>query len=206
MQFLLRLVILKAGPQKSNPADNTIPTYIDTLAPDSFTLGTVDGSALEGVKLVNGNNSLTFNFTAGDSGNSSSGCGLAATVPDENNYAALLTKIGTVDLTQSPNTPIGATLSNGVYSIVIPVEKMPADDVTTPVNIIVTLKDALGNSAEFTAFQLQKDNIYPLATVETIKDADASTSDIIEVNGTIAVSGTSSDTHTLTGIKLQGTK
>ena len=95
--------------------------------------------------------------------------------PDENNYAALLTKIGTVDLTQSPNTPIGATLSNGVYSIVIPVEKMPADDVTTPVNIIVTLKDALGNSAEFTAFQLQKDNIYPLATVGTIKDADAST-------------------------------
>ncbi len=187
---------------KSNPADNTIPAYIDTLAPDSFTLGTVDGSALEGVKLVNGNNSLTFNFTAGDSGNSSSGCGLAATVPDENNYAALLTKIGTVDLTQSPNTPIGATLSNGVYSIVIPVEKMPADDVTTPVNIIVTLKDALGNSAEFTAFQLQKDNIYPLATVGTIKDADASTADI-EVNGIITVSGTSSDTHTLTGIKLQ---
>lgn len=190
---------------KSNPVDNTITVYIDTLAPDAFTLGTVDGSALEGVKLVNGHNSLTFTFIANDSGvsgNSSSGCGLAATEPDENNYAALLTKIGTVDLTQSPNTPIGATLSNGVYSIEIPVEKMSADDVTTPVNIIVTLKDGLGNSAEFTAFQLQKDNIYPLAKVGTIKDADASTTDI-EVNGIITVSGTSSDTHTLTGIKLQ---
>ena len=187
---------------KSNPATNTITVHVDTLAPDTFTLGTVDGSELEGVKLVNGQNPLTFTFTASDSGTSTNSCGLAVTDPDENNYAALLTKIGTVDLTQSPNTPIGATLSNGVYSIEIPVEKMPADDVTTPVNVIVTLKDALGTSAEFTAFQLQKDNIYPLATVGTIKDADTSTSGI-EVNGIITVSGTSSDTHTITGIKLQ---
>ncbi|MBO4857634.1 MAG: SUMF1/EgtB/PvdO family nonheme iron enzyme [Treponema sp.] len=162
---------------------DTLTVNVDTLSPDTFTLGTVEGAALEGIKLVNGRETLTFTGTATDN---TDGCGIAS---------VKLTKIGSV------TKNIAATNNSGTYSITIPVADMPT--VTTPVNVIVTVTDNAGNSAEFTAFQMQFDNTYPLATVGNIADADKTTSFVTEVNGTITVSGTANDTHLLTGIKLQ---
>ena len=172
----------------NTPANDTLTVNVDTGAPTAFTLGTVQAGsetpdALEGIKLVNGRETVTFTGTATDN---TDGCGIAS---------VKLTKIGSIIKN------IAATNNSGTYSITIPVADMPS--VTTPVSVIVTVTDNAGNSAEFTAFQMQLDNTYPLATVGNIADADKTTSFVTEVNGTITVSGTASDTHTLTGIQLQ---
>ena len=167
--------------------DNTLTVHVDTLAPTTYTLGTVQvgegtAAALTGIKLVNGRENVIFTGTASDD---EEGCGIASVT---------LTKIGTVTKNKSAT-------GTGPYSITIETTDMP--DVSTPVNVIVTVTDNVGNTAEFTAFQMQLDNTYPTATVGTITDADNSTTNVTEVNGTITVSGTASDIHTLTGIQLQ---
>ena len=164
--------------------ESNIAVTVDTTAPE-FELGTVDGAILSGIKLVNGRSALTFTGTVTESGSGVDS--VTAKIGDN-------TITGTTSSTTSPYS----------YSIEIGTDDMPAN--TTPVSVIVTVEDKVGNKKDFTTFQLQKDDVYPLATVGTIIDADTSTQDIVEVNGIITVSGTASDEHSLTGIKLQYSK
>ena len=170
---------------------NTIPVYIDTQNPTFTEVKEVlaDGTeaAFTGVKLVTGREPLTISVNASDIGEVAKQSGLATVI---------LTGIdGT-----SKNIAANYDEATGKYKMTIATTDMPNE--LTPVNVKVTVADKAGNSDEITAFQLQKDNCYPSITVNNITDADNEV-DGTQVNGEITVSGTSSDTHTLTSIKLQ---
>ena len=164
--------------------EGTVTITVDTTAP-VFELASVgstslddleEGQTLSGIKLVNGSSSLSFTGTVTETGSG---------------IKSVIAKIG--------NNTITSESSSSPYVITIEPSKMPSD--TT--SVIVTVEDEVGNTKDFTAFQLRVDNKYPIATVGEITDADISTDDV-EVNGTITVSGTASDTDTtLIGIQLQ---
>ena len=181
----LNTIYVKAIDIAGNESEESyIAVTVDTTAPE-FTLGNVGGATLSGIKLVNGRSALTIEGNVAETGSGVKS--VSAKIGDN-------TITGTTSSTTSPYS----------YSIEIGTDDMPAN--TTPVSVIVTVEDKVGNKKDFTTFQLQKDDVYPLATVGTIIDADTSTQDIVEVNGIITVSGTASDEHTLTGIKLQYSK
>ncbi len=170
---------------------NTITAYIDTQNPTFTEVKEVksDGSIVDltGVKLVTGRESFTFCVNAGDIGATTAKSGLAT---------VKLTGIDGV----TKNIAAVYNETTGKYHMTIATADMPGE--ITPVNVKVTVTDNAGNSDEINAFQLQKDNVYPLATVGVITDADNEV-DGTQVNGIITVSGTASDTHTLTNVKLQ---
>ncbi|MBO4858927.1 MAG: hypothetical protein J5527_10485 [Treponema sp.] len=181
--------------EPANEADwtegNTLTVYVDTQNATFTDVKEVkaDGTtaALTGVKLVTGRDSLTFSVNAVDVGETAVQSGLASV------------RLTGIDGT-AKNIAATYNETTGKYQMTIATTDMPEE--ITPVNVKVTVEDAAGNSEEITAFQLQKDNVYPLATVGVIADADNEV-DGTQVNGIITVSGTASDTHTLTNVKLQ---
>ena len=175
----------------SAPSNTTpITVMVDTEAPTAFEL-TSDNVSATGVNLIHGRDPITFTFTVTDNTN---GIGIAAT------NGVLLTSLG--NGLGDGNIAATATGNANEYSITISANQLPTTQ-DTPINVVITAKDEFDHAATFTAFQLQMDNTYPSAIVNAIDDADKSTTSVTEVNGTITVSGTTSDTNTINAVKLQ---
>ena len=152
----------KAG----NKAEQVIPVKIDMAAPDTCTLGTVDGQSGVTAKLVNGTNDVAFTFTASDV---VGGSGLAS---------AEVIKIGNT----TPSPAITVTESGGTYTATVPRGQLANGAV------MIRLTDTAGNTADFTLFTLQMDNTPPTVKINT--PAAGTT-----VNKTIEVSGTAFDSR-----------
>ncbi|MCK9169396.1 MAG: Ig-like domain-containing protein [Treponema sp.] len=145
----------------------TITANVDTTAPDTCTLGTVDGVSGVSTKLTNGKSNITFTFTAADSsGTNPSGI-----------YSAALSKIGSTAVSGA----VTATGTSGEYSVTI-----PAADLTVSGTVTVKLTDTAGNTASFGLFSIDLDTTAP---VVKISSPTASST----VNKKISLSGTASD-------------
>lgn len=161
-------VIVKAMDKAGNPVEKELDVKIDTAAPDTCTLGTVDGQNNITTKLVNNDTTqVEFTFTASDAGSS----GL-------NPAEIKVIKIGNTLLSPA----ITPTESGGTYTAIIPQAKL-ADGAVT-----VRLTDNAGNTADFALFTLQKDITPPTVKINT--PAAGAT-----VNKTITVSGTAFDSR-----------
>ena len=161
-------VIVKAMDKAGNPVEKELDVKIDTAAPDTCTLGTVDGQNNITTKLVNNDTAqVEFTFTASDAGSS----GL-------NPAEIKVIKIGNTLLSPA----ITPTESGGTYTAIIPQAKL-ADGAVT-----VRLTDNAGNTADFALFTLQKDITPP--TVKVNAPVAGAT-----VNKTITVSGTAFDSR-----------
>ena len=161
-------VIVKAMDKAGNPVEKELDVKIDTAAPGTCTLGTVDGQNNITTKLVNNDTTqVEFTFTASDAGSS----GL-------NPAEIKVIKIGNTLLSPA----ITPTESGGTYTAIIPQAKL-ADGAVT-----VRLTDNAGNTADFALFTLQKDITPP--TVKINMPAEGAT-----VNKTITVSGTAFDSR-----------
>ena len=161
-------VIVKAMDKAGNPVEKELDVKIDTAAPDTCTLGTVDGQNNITTKLVNNDTTqVEFTFTASDAGSS----GL-------NPAEIKVIKIGNTLLSPA----ITPTESGGTYTAIIPQAKL-ADGAVT-----VRLTDNAGNTADFALFTLQKDITPP--TVKVNAPVAGAT-----VNKTITVSGTAFDSR-----------
>ncbi|MBR3645923.1 MAG: hypothetical protein IKN54_05850 [Lachnospiraceae bacterium] len=186
----------QAGNTSTPVAPTTLKPKVDTLAPTTLTL--TGGASATGVNLKHGRNDITFTFTVVDNEN---GCGLAPQTGDDNNKkGVVLTALGNGLI--SGSIAATTTSNENEYSITIPSDQLPTTE-NTPISVVITARDGLGQATTFSAFQLQMDNTYPSAIVNAIDDADKSTTGVTEVNGTITVSGTTSDTNTITAVKLQ---
>ena len=178
----------RAGNIFTTTAAEALKVNVDTLNP-TVTLHQVGGAALTGTKLVTGGENVIFSVTAADD---TDGSGLAETSPVK------LTKIGGTTVNQAANF----NESTGKYEMTISTTNMTG--ISGTVDIKVSVSDNAGNSTEITAFQLQKDDEYPSAQLGGIVDADTTTEGIVEVNGVITISGTTSDNNNeLVSIKLQ---
>ena len=94
---------------------------------------------------------------------------------------------------------ISVTQNNSDWGATIAKEK-----ITSSGGVIATVTDKVGNSYDFTLFQIQVDNKYPKVTISNIADADTSdTATGTQINGTTVISGTASDDQTLASVKLQ---
>ena len=161
-------VTVRALDKAGNHLDKTHTIQIDTAAPDTCTLGTVDGQNNITTKLVNNDTAqVEFTFTASDAGTS----GL-------NPAEIKVIKIGNAMLSPA----ITPTESGGTYTAIIPQTKL-ADGAVT-----VRLTDNAGNTADFALFTLQKDTMPPTVKINTL--AEGAT-----VNKTITVSGTAFDSR-----------
>jgi len=161
-------VIVKAMDKAGNPVEKELDVKIDTAAPGTCTLGTVDGQNNITTKLVNNDTTqVEFTFTASDAGSS----GL-------NPAEIKVIKIGNTLLSPA----ITPTESGGTYTAIIPQAKL-ADGAVT-----VRLTDNAGNTADFALFTLQKDITPP--TVKVNAPVAGAT-----VNKTITVSGTAFDSR-----------
>ena len=161
-------VTVRALDKAGNHLDKTHTIQIDTAAPDTCTLGTVDGQNNITTKLVNNDTAqVEFTFTASDAGTS----GL-------NPAEIKVIKIGNAMLSPA----ITPTESGGTYTAIIPQTKL-ADGAVT-----VRLTDNAGNTADFALFTLQKDTMPPTVKINT--PAEGAT-----VNKTITVSGTAFDSR-----------
>lgn len=161
-------VTVRALDKAGNHLDKTHTIQIDTAAPDTCTLGTVDGQNNITTKLVNNDTAqVEFTFTASDAGTS-----------DLNPAEIKVIKIGNAMLSPA----ITPTESGGTYTAIIPQTKL-ADGAVT-----VRLTDNAGNTADFALFTLQKDTMPPTVKINTL--AEGAT-----VNKTITVSGTAFDSR-----------
>ncbi|WP_294242716.1 Ig-like domain-containing protein, partial [Pseudobutyrivibrio sp.] len=177
--------------------DTGVKVYIDSAAPASATVASVDGVAagdgenqFGGTKLTNGSSNIAFTMTAADSGT----VGTNATGID----SIKIIKVG--NNTLEGNAQINVTETAGVLGATI-----PKTSVTTSGGVIARVTDKVGNSYDFTLFQIQFDNKYPKVTISNIADADTSVTGT-QINGITTISGTASDDQTLASVKLQYSK
>ncbi|MBC6719865.1 Ig-like domain-containing protein [Treponema sp. Marseille-Q4130] len=160
-------IIARATDKAGNYIESIHTVKIDTAAPDTCTLGTVDGQSGVTTKLVNNDTAqVEFTFTASDA---SGGSGL-------NPAEIKVIKIGNTVLSPA----IVPTESGGTYTAIIPQASL-ADGAVT-----VRLTDNAGNTADFALFTLQKDIAPPTVRINTPASE-------VTVNKTITVSGTASD-------------
>ncbi|MCQ2591432.1 MAG: Ig-like domain-containing protein [Treponema sp.] len=160
---------------KNESTETPLNFYIDATAPETCTLLTLDGKTdnisngkYAGSKLVGtGTEKITFTTKISDATT-----GVASV------------KVTSIGSTSKNITGTGD--ENGVYTIEIAKADFATGDVT------LTVADKAGNSKEYPLFQINNDNTYPKTTFGTIRDDDSKT-DGIQVNGTITLSGTSSD-------------
>ncbi len=179
-----------------NTKDITKTVFIDTQAPDTISLvsvqmGTDTAESNITSKLVNDSKDATFVITVKDANsdteNASSGI-----------KSVQLTKIG------STSSPITASLVSGDnYKIIVPAATI-CDGALT-IEVVDNANNSVSKNDLFTFIY---DNNPPTITLSAITDADTSTTDKVDVNGTFTVSGTSSDTTAsgsgkVTSVKLQ---
>lgn len=144
-------------------SSTTLHINRDNVAPD-LRLVSIDGTAYGGRgKLVNGTKDVTFIVEAADADS-----GIASV------------KYGNVD-----GIPVEG--QSGQYSFTIKSTSLATMDVN------VTATDKARNTKETKLFNIILDNIAPVVNITSSLDKDTSTKDLVEVNGTIALEGNSSD-------------
>lgn len=175
----------------------TITFYVDTKSPSAATLTSLDditdATTLENYntetgsskKLVNATSDLNFTLTLQDdnSVDATTYSGIAS---------AAITKIG------STTTSISGTVDesdSSKYSFTISADELKS--IGTGGAVTVKVLDKAGNSADFTVFNILVDKDAPSLTLASPSDADNSSSDKIDVNKTISLSGTATDTNEL---------
>ena len=177
--------------------------YIDSAAPGEAKVTSVDNVAagsgenqFGGSKLTNGSSAIVFTMTAKDTGT----VGTNATGIGTETDSVKIIKVGN-EATEIEVT--GTSDESGVWS---GSATIPASVINSSGGVVATVTDVVGNSYDFTLFQIQYDNKYPTVTMGIIADAD--TSDTGEnaktqINGTTTISGTASDDQTLVSVKLE---
>lgn len=197
---------IKANDEAGNSTtDIELSFYVDSLAPSTATLKSVDSDTdvtsvrnyqnQEKQKLVNKDNDVTFTLAVADD-----------TSSDSSTYSGIdsvsLTKIGNTKLSSAINgtpTDTNSTTGEKTFSITIPKANLSTGAVT------VVVKDNAGNSSEFQMFNLLVDTSVPILTLTSPSDADTSTSDVTDVNKVISISGNASDNQNLeiSSVKLE---
>lgn len=156
-------------------ADKTLAVSVDTLAPETLTLVSVDDdTSFSGTKMVNGSTDVKIVVSAADSG-----IGLDTIA----NGAVVVTKIGKTTL----GTPIKASsVTDGKYTITIPKANLESGAVT------VTAKDLLGITTTDELFSLTVDKDKPDVSISSVSPVISKDSKKY-VNGTIKISGKAND-------------
>ena len=163
------VVYVKVVDKAGNISYGTTAAYeVDTKAPDICTLDKVDGATLNGSKLINGQNNVTFTVNASDYNDNN----IQATGKPEGNdvtrvASVKLTKIGSTTYTGNNIVNGEATLTNGTtgsktgeWTITIPKAKF--NGMTTgSYPVTVTVADTKGNKKDFQLFTLDVDQGNP---------------------------------------------
>ena len=189
-------VYIKVVDKAENVTYDTTLTYeVDTKAPDVCTLLTVDEVALNGSKLINGSNAVTFTVNATDY-NDNLGKN------DPTRVASVqLTKIGNDDTYTGDEIVSGtAKLSDGtktgVWTITIPIAKF-SGKTTGSYTVTVTVKDTLGNARDYQLFTLDIDQVKPTLNSYILESSyDAGVKDSIQT----FYMNNSKTSFTLTGV------
>ena len=196
---------------------NSLTVYIDTTAPaDPIFLGisTGSGDSLTATPssqitsvLVNKTVPVTVYAALVDDGTSSTWTG----IPTEPTAAALkqkgksgtstyITSKAGLPAAISSNLPDDVTYDYKFWSYEIATADMRSGGVN------FTVKDNIGNEADYVLFQLTVDNTVPTATLNQIANLnlERETSDTTTyVNGTITLSGTANDNQKLDSVKVE---
>lgn len=160
------VVYLMVVDKSGNVSYQTTEVYnVDTKAPDVCTLGTVDGATLDGSKLINGENDVTFTLYASDyNDNNNQTTGLPIGNDVQKIDSVKLTKIGDMTYTGANIVTATPTLSGtnktGEWTIKIPKSKF-SGKTTGSYPVTVTVADSQGNSKEFQLFTLDIDQGKP---------------------------------------------
>lgn len=160
------LVFTAVDAAGNKSTSTTLNVKCDNVAPTLrlVSIDRTDGTAYEvNPKLVNGTNDVTFIVEAADAAS-----GIASV------------KYGNVD-----GTPVKG--QSGRYSFTIKKESLA----TMVVNATAT--DKAGNTTTTKLFNITLDKDAPVVNITSSLDKDTSTKDLVEVNGTIALEGNSSD-------------
>lgn len=195
----INTLLVKAVDDAENETEitKTLIFYVDTKSPSAATLTSLDditdATTLENYntetgsskKLVNATSDLNFTLTLQDdnSVDTTTYSGIAS---------ATITKIG------STTTSISGTVDesdSSKYSFTISAAELKS--IGTGGAVTVKVLDKAGNSADFTVFNILVDKDAPSLTLASPSDADNSSSDKIDVNKTISLSGTATDTNEL---------
>lgn len=158
------LVFTAVDAAGNKSTSTTLNVRCDNVAPSLELVSIDDETAYDGRgKLVNGTKDVTFIVKAADAAS-----GIASV------------KYGDVD---------GTTVEgqSGQYSFTIKSTSLATMDVN------VTATDKARNTKETKLFNIILDNIAPVVNITSSLDKDTSTKDLVEVNGTIALEGNSSD-------------
>lgn len=158
------LVFTAVDAAGNKSTSTTLNVRCDNVAPSLELVSIDDETAYDGRgKLVNGTKDVKFIVKATDEAS-----GIASV------------KYGDVD---------GTTVEgqSGQYSFTIKSTSLATMDVN------VTATDKARNTKETKLFNIILDNIAPVVNITSSLDKDTSTKDLVEVNGTIALEGNSSD-------------
>ena len=183
-----------------------LTVYIDSAAPASATVTSVDSviagdgeNQFGGTKLTNGSSDIAFTMTAADDV-SAGALGIGSTGIETVN----IIKVGSTNLTGNEQIPVtGTSDESGLWS---GSATIPSSVINSSGGVVVRVTDKVGNSYDFTLFQIQYDNKYPTVTMGIIADADISDTGEnakTQINGSTIISGTASDDQTLVSVKLQ---
>lgn len=170
------VVYVKVVDKAGNVSYGTTAEYeVDTKKPDICTLQTVDGAALNGSKLINGQNDVVFTVTASDyNDNNIQSTGLPVGNDVTRVASVKLTQIGSGELadkytgdnivsgvaTQTTATTDTPAKKTGEWTITIPKDKF-SGKTTGSYPVTVTVEDIKGNSKEFQLFTLDVDTGKP---------------------------------------------
>lgn len=157
------LVFTAVDAAENKSTSTTLNVRRDNVAP-TLRLVSIDGTTYDGnAKLVNGTKDVEFIVEAADAAS-----GIASV------------KYGNVD-----GTPVKG--QSGQYSFTIAAKSLATMEVNT------TATDKAGNTTTTKLFNITLDKDAPVVNITSSLDKDTSTKDLVEVNGTIALEGNSSD-------------
>ena len=161
-------VYIKVVDKAGNVGYGTALDYeVDTKAPDVCTLQTVqtvNGAALSGSKLINGNSDVVFTLKATDYNDNRNSSGNAIGADPTRVSSVKLTKIGddtyTGDAIVSGTATLSGGVKTGVWTITIPKAKF-SGKTSGSFPVTVTVTDTKGNSKNFQLFTLDIDQVPP---------------------------------------------
>lgn len=165
-----------------NSVTTTLSVNVDVSAPETVELVTVDGVSDVTSKLVNGKNSITVALKVSDANTGVSGVSF--------------TKIGSTAVTEAQGS-YDDDEESGTYGYWV--VTIPSASLTASGSATFTATDGVGNSQDYALFTLTVDSTPPTVTVTSPTDAD-STTDVVDVNGTISLSGTAQDDNSLSSV------
>lgn len=191
-------LLLKAIDDGGNEtATSSLIFYVDSKSPSVASLTSLDDITDETIldsynpetgsskKLVNASSDLKFTLKLEDdtSVDSTTYSGIAS---------ATITKIG------STTKSISGTVDKSDSSkYAFTISSAELSSVGTGGALTVKVLDKAGSSSDFTVFNILVDKDAPTVSLANPSDADNSTSDKIDVNKTISLSGTATDTNEL---------